>query len=72
MREVPENSNLHHSLQPRVVADGKETGSSASRNSHRQEEQIQFPAAHGADRLESKMPMPLRAPVWHRHWGLNE
>jgi len=53
-------------------AEGKGTRSSASRNLHRQEEQIQFTAAHDTDRVESKMPMPLRAPVWYRHWGLNE
>jgi hypothetical protein len=59
-------------LQPRVMADGNETGSSAKRNLNRQKEQSPLPAACGGGGPETKMLMPVRAPVWYRHWGLNE
>jgi len=71
MREGADMNNVQHSLQARVSTEVKETGSKAKRNLSRQEERVSA-VAHGADHSETGMPIPARAPMWYRHWGLNE
>jgi hypothetical protein len=68
MREGPDKSNVQHSTQPRLAAEESETGSSAKRALKRQAGQV--PLTHGAGRPEPNMP--VHAPIWYRHWGLNE
>jgi len=72
MRKGPDKDNVQHPLQAKVVAQGKETGSSAKRNVNGQEEQVSLPAVSGGGWPVPKMPEPVRAPMWYRHWGLNE
>jgi hypothetical protein len=69
MREGPDKSNGQHCLPARVATEVKATGTTATRLLNRQEEQ--FPtAARGVGWPEPNMP--VRAPMWYRHWGLNE
>jgi hypothetical protein len=65
MREGPDKYNVQ------VATETKETGLSAKRILNRQAEQVP-PAELGAGRPETKMAIPMRAPLWYRHWGLNE
>src|SRR5690242_12466302 len=71
MRESADKNKVRHSLQERVFTEVKETGSNAKRAFNWQQEQ-ESPVAHRADCPEIEIPMPARAPIWYRHWGLNE
>jgi hypothetical protein len=71
MREGADIRNLQHFLQPGVATETKDAGSSTKCILNRQEEQVSA-ATLGASRHEPKLPMPERAPIWYRHWGLNE
>jgi hypothetical protein len=70
MREGADKNYVEHSLQAKVSIEVNETGSGAKRNLSRQEEHVS-PATHVA-RPETGMVIPEHAPMWYRHWGLNE
>ena len=65
MREAPETKVL----QARAILEAKETGLSVK---HTFNEQVPVPATRTGGRTETTMPMPVRQPLWYRHWGLNE
>jgi hypothetical protein len=70
MREGADISDVQHLLQPRVAAETNDTASSAKTILNGQEAHVSV--AFHACRQETKMPRPERAPMWYRHWGLNE
>jgi hypothetical protein len=65
MREVPETKVL----QLGAAAQAKQTGLGAKRIYN---EQVPVSATRTAGRTDTKIPVPVREPLWYRHWGLNE
>jgi hypothetical protein len=69
MREGADKNSVQYSFPATVSTEVKEAGSSPQRDLNRQE-QLVSPVVYGTGRPD--IAMPARAPLWYRHWGLNE
>lgn len=70
MREDPDTRDVQPVSQTRVDAEGKRARPGATRIFKRQEDRVPRAARHGGGQPEATIP--VRVPMWYRHWGLNE